>query len=172
MPKSEVGSALCVSATRRRPRCARGGRCFAGFLDPTVHGKKTPVPPRGNLLGVITIGRTGANISSCGARRTPTPHLETTPVLWSQPSSVPAGTWFGTLGCHTVIADDVFSQVSVIRTLKKVTLIRLVGDWHMTWRAMSALFPLITNRDLCLQNKKHYYLYYAIWNYGMCLPLL
>ena len=125
MPKSEVGSTLCDSATRRRPRWARGGKCFAGFLDPPLHGKKTPVPPRGNLRGVITIGRTGANISSCGARRTP--HLGIAPIV-SEVLRV------GTFGCQTVmvcamgaVGDEMFSMFS-IRTLKNVTLILLVGD--------------------------------------------
>jgi hypothetical protein len=50
MPGGEVVSATGVSSSgegkvRSRPFWARGGRCFACFLDPIVHGKKTPVPP-------------------------------------------------------------------------------------------------------------------------------
>ncbi|MFS7987551.1 hypothetical protein Hanom_Chr11g01024301 [Helianthus anomalus] len=90
------------------------------------------------------MGGTGANIRSCGARMGRT---------WAK-SPV------GKLGCHTVMAPAMGSfegGLLSIRTLKNVMLIRLVGDWDMAWRAMSALFPLITKSDL-LNCKANYHM--------------
>lgn len=66
-----VESDICDSGeegnSRSRPRWARGGRCFAGFLGGAFQGKNTPVPPPlANLRGL-----TGANITIGGWR---TPH--------------------------------------------------------------------------------------------------
>ena len=61
-------------------------------------------------------------------------------------------------GCHTVIALVIVVGVGDWHwlesglTLKKVMLTLLLGDGHITCLAMSALFPLITKRDL--QNQR------------------
>lgn len=154
-PVSDADSVACVSMeakARSRPLWARGGRCFAGFLDPTVQGKKTPVPPRGILFGLNTIGRTGASITT-GVRSTP--HLVMVSIV-SYPPRAPFGIAYGLgmFGCHRVMAPatelvgEDWPGLASGRTLKNVMLTLLLGDGHMTCLATSALFPLITKRDL------------------------
>ncbi|KAF7804784.1 BSD-like protein [Senna tora] len=157
MAVSEVDSAarVCDSTgggnARRRPFWARGGRCFAGFLDWTFQGKNTPVPPRGSLRGFNTIGRTGVNIT-IGARIIPHLGIISMPSL---PLKVPFGKAYGLAipGCQRLIAVAMgevgdWHWLESGLTLKKLMLTLLLGDGHITCLAMSALFPLITIIDL------------------------
>ena len=129
---------------------------MAGLLDPTVHGRKTPVPPRDTLLGLTTIGRKGANITT-GVRMAPHSGIMS---IASKPACSPfaVGCGVGTPGCHTVMAlvgDAVGIKVlsSSMRTLKNVMLTLLFGDEHITCLATSALFALMTTKDLLDLNK-------------------
>lgn len=91
----------------------------------------------------------------------------------------------GTPGCHRVMAfvrggvtcdRSLFTGVSwsllvSVRTLKNVMLTLLFEDGHITCLAISALFPLMTIRDL--QSNKKLWLYdiptYVLEDYAMLM---
>ncbi|KAF1860653.1 hypothetical protein Lal_00000066 [Lupinus albus] len=105
-------------------------------------GKKTPVPPPSTLRVFKAVGRIGVSIT-IGARNIP--HLGIISIP-SYPLAAPFGKAYGLAmaGCQTAIALVMESGL----TLKKVMLTLVLGDGHITCLAMSALFPLITTRDL------------------------
>ncbi|CAJ2633202.1 unnamed protein product [Trifolium pratense] len=119
-----------------------GSEVESSVCDLTGEGKKTPVPPQGSLLGFIVIGCIGVSMT-IGAPRIPHGGIIS---IASLPLSAPFGKANGLAvsGCQRVIADFVESSLP----LKKVMLTLLLGDGHITCFAMSALFPLITKRDL------------------------
>lgn len=104
MVGSEVEPSLCDSTgegNATRPLWARGGRYLECFLGCPFQGKKTPVPPRGSLLGFIVIGFIGASMNIGGPI---IPHLGIIPIA-SWPLIGPFGKASGLAvpGCQTVI---------------------------------------------------------------------